>query len=296
MSSFKEAFESITKSRHYEPPSTSADDENASNSTSIPINRSRTTPPPSSSSASVSVHMRNPAAILASPRQKMNPILKYIRSVPLEFSSDPHMVSDFAISNTTVALYLSIKYHKLNPEYLIGRMEAVKRHYRLRLVLIQIDDIDCELALLRIQTLCVSNGFTAICAYTEEEAARYLEIYKKNEKRGSEDIEEKKNLDYVSRATDTLTQIRGVNKSDVKNLLRNFNSVGSILDAPMEELALCVGIGEKKIARMHTAFNEPFFASQSKTEGETVERDSHVDIVALEEMAEDPADDEDDEM
>jgi len=289
MSTFKEAFESITKSRHYEPAGTT-DQPTPTTTTSKKL----PAVPTSANAASVTVNPRNPSAILASPRQKMNPILKYLRSVPLEFSSDPNMVSDFAISNTTVALYLSIKYHKLNPEYLIGRIEAVKRHYRLRLVIVQIDDIDCELALLRIQTLCVSNGFTTICAFSEEEAARYLEIYKKNEKKGSEDIEEKKNIDYLSRATDSLTQIRGVNKSDVKNLLRNFNSVGAVLEAPMEELALCAGIGEKKIARMFAAFNEPFFASQQKTDN-TVERDAQVDVVAIEEMNEDPAVDDEDE-
>jgi DNA excision repair protein ERCC-1 len=254
MSSFKEAFESITKSRHYEPVPPP-----------VPVQTvATTTTTQQAPSASASYSQRNPKSILVNPRQKGNPILKYVRSVPIEFSTDANMPADYVVSNTTVLLYLSIKYHKLNPQYLIGRMEACKRQYRLRVVLVQIDDVDCEQSMLRIQALCVANGFATICGFSDEECARYLELYKHSEKKSSEEIEEKRNADYVSRATDALTQIRGVNKSDVKNLLRNFGSIGAIMEAPMEDMALCAGIGEKKVTRMLTAFNEPFFSTTSQ--------------------------------
>ncbi len=268
MSTFSEAFENITKSRHYEPVSTTI--------TNTP---SQTSPPKIVVAGGPVAIATNHKAILANPRQKANPILKHVRSVPIEFSSDIHMPADFSISQTNGMLYLSIKYHKLNPEYLIGRMEAMRRQFKLRIVLVQVDDIDCEGALLRIQALCVANGFTTICAFGEEEAARYLETYKLFEKKSSEEIEERKNADYLSRATDALTQVRAVNKSDVKNLLRNFRSVGAVMEAPMENFALCAGIGEKKVARMYAAFNEPFFASSVPQSLPRAERDVPVDIV-----------------
>jgi len=253
MSSFNEAFESITKTRHYEPPPTLAAVQLASTTTTI---QSSTT-----GSASNANAVKSAKAILVNPKQKGNPILRYVRSVPLEFATDAGMIADYLISQTTAVLYISIKYHKLNPEYLITRIEALKRSHRLRLVLVQVDDVDCENALLRIQTLCVANSFTVICSFSEEESARYLETYKFNEKKSSEDIEEKKTVDHISRAIDAITKVRSVNKSDAKNLLRNFKSVGEIMQASMEDFALCAGIGEKKVARMYAAFNEPFFGA-----------------------------------
>jgi len=279
---FAEAFDEITRSRHYEPPPQFVP------ASSLP--RSPSTPAPSSSHSFVA---KNPKAILANPRQRANPILKHVRTVPIEFATDSSMPADYGVSNSTVLLYLSIKYHKLNPDYLIARMDPVKRQYKLRVVLVQVDDVDCESALLRIQALCVANGFTTICAFSDEEAARYLETYKLYEKKSSEEIEERKNLDYVSRATDALTQVRSVNKSDVKNLLRNFRSVGAVLGASMEDFALCAGIGEKKVARMYDSFNEPFFVQSQKAS--QADRDVQVDTVVLDDAVAELIDEADEE-
>lgn len=247
---FNEAFESITRSRHYEPPE--------------PLPPS---PPPAQPVVSVQPAVqKNLKSIFANPRQRGNPILRHIRSIPIEFTNDVNMPADFNVSQTTGILYLSVKYHKLNPDYLFARMEAMKRHFKLMIVLCQVDDVDCESALLRIQALCVANGFTTIAAFSEEEAARYLETFKAFEKKSSEEIEERKTVDYLSQVTNSLTQVRSVNKSDVKNLLRNFRSVGAILQAPMEDFALCAGVGEKKVVRLFNAFHKPFFNNVTNEE------------------------------
>ncbi|CAN1232803.1 DNA excision repair protein ERCC-1 [Linum perenne] len=55
-----------------------------------------------------------------------------------------------------------------------------------------------------------------------------------------------------------LTSVRRVNKTDVVTLGSTFGSLSNIMDASMEDLARCPGIGERKVKRLHDTFHEPF--------------------------------------
>ncbi|KAL1542234.1 Excision repair cross-complementation group 1 [Salvia divinorum] len=57
---------------------------------------------------------------------------------------------------------------------------------------------------------------------------------------------------------DALTSVRHVNKTDVVTLGSTFGSLSNIMDASMEDLARCPGIGERKVGRLHDTFHEPF--------------------------------------
>jgi len=52
--------------------------------------------------------------------------------------------------------------------------------------------------------------------------------------------------------------VRGVNKTDVLTLGATFKTVTSIMQASMEELAACPGLGPTKVKRLHETFHEPF--------------------------------------
>ncbi|KAK4996476.1 Mating-type switching protein swi10, partial [Elasticomyces elasticus] len=73
-----------------------------------------------------------PSSILVSPRQKGNPILANIRSMPWEYSDIP---ADYVLGTTTCALFLSLKYHRLHPEYIYSRIRALQGKYNLRILL-----------------------------------------------------------------------------------------------------------------------------------------------------------------
>ncbi|KAK1296287.1 DNA excision repair protein ERCC-1 [Acorus calamus] len=64
--------------------------------------------------------------------------------------------------------------------------------------------------------------------------------------------------DYLSRMNHALTAIRHINKTDVVNLGSALGSLSGVMDASMEELARCPGIGERKVKRLHDTFHEPF--------------------------------------
>jgi len=61
-----------------------------------------------------------------------------------------------------------------------------------------------------------------VCAWSNLEAARYLETYKVFENKPADSIMGKIENDYESRLTDCLTSIRTVNKRDVQNLATTY--------------------------------------------------------------------------
>src|SRR4051794_28771245 len=77
-----------------------------------------------------------PSAILVSTRQKGNPILNHVRSLPWEYSD---IQCDYVLGATTCALFLSLKYHRLHPEYIYSRIRALGKSYNLRVLLTMVD-------------------------------------------------------------------------------------------------------------------------------------------------------------
>ena len=79
---------------------------------------------------------QGPSAILVSTRQKGNPILNYVKSLPWEYSDIP---CDYVVGQTTCALFLSLKYHRLHPEYIYSRLRQLGKLYNLRVLLTMVD-------------------------------------------------------------------------------------------------------------------------------------------------------------
>lgn len=91
-----------------------------------------------------------------------------------------------------------------------------------------------------------------------EECGRYLETVKVYENKPADLIQGQMDGDYLSRLNHALTAIRHVNKTDVVTLGSTFGSLSHVMDASMEDLARCPGIGERKVKRLYDAFHEPF--------------------------------------
>jgi len=182
-------------------------------------------------------------------------VLTLMKSVGWEFGET---LSDYQLSQTTGALFLSLKYHRLHPDYLDLRLNKLHKTYDLRLLLCLCDSNDHETVLKDITKTCMTNEFTLIVAWSNAEIARYIQLFKSFEKRPPDLIKEKIDDDYLSRLASVLTTIRGVNKTDVLTLATNFRSFRQIVEASPSELSLCPGLGEKKVKRLLEAFNSDF--------------------------------------
>ncbi|KAI4879230.1 hypothetical protein NFI96_012110 [Prochilodus magdalenae] len=200
-------------------------------------------------------------SIIVSPRQRGNPILKFVRSVPWEFGE---VVPDYVLGRTTCALFLSLRYHNLNPNYIHDRLKQLGQSFTLRVLLVQVDVKDPHHALKELARICVMADCTLILAWSPEEAGRYLETYKSYEKKPADLLKEQVEKDYLSKVTDCLTTVKSINKTDSITLLSTFSSLEGIINASKEELVLCPGLGPQKAKRLYDVLHQPFLKPKKK--------------------------------
>jgi DNA excision repair protein ERCC-1 len=267
--SFQSAFASMTTSSHYTsvanmplpPPSTAA----ASGTASAAALSSAVRPArPGGSSLAPVPKAQSAHSILVSPRQRGNPVLTHISNVAWELGPRD-MSADYVLGETCAALYLSLKYHLLHGNYVASRMAACGAAFTLRVLLLLVDVDDSERPMLDLSKLCFAHGWTLVCCWSAEETARYLETLKAYEKKTSAAIEERvDHADHAATLLDALTQVRSINKTDVRQLLTNFGSFAGLAQASKEELTAVPGMGERKVHRLHHVFNQPFITSQMR--------------------------------
>ena len=202
-----------------------------------------------------------PHVLYVSTKQRGNGILKFIRNVPFAYSK---MLPDYIMSAQRCALFLSMKYHALFPNYIHHRIAELKTDFKLRILLVLVDVDDNSNVLLFLNRLAVVHNFSLILAWSEEEAARYLETYKAFDGKDASSIQKREQTNFVDQVADFLSTVRSVNKSDSAQLLAQFSSVKQIVAASEDELALCPGLGEKKVKRLWDSFHKPFSSKQSK--------------------------------
>ncbi|SPO02673.1 related to switching protein SWI10 [Cephalotrichum gorgonifer] len=195
------------------------------------------------------------SSILVSQRQKGNPILQCIKSVPWEYSD---IVADYVLGTTTCALFLSLKYHRLYPEYIYGRIRNLQGKYNLRVLLAMVDIANHEDPLRELTKMSLISNVTLILCWSAAEAARYLELYKSYEHANFKAIQGQQGTSYVERLVDFVTVPRGVNKSDAVSLVSNFGSLKNAINADPEQIAIISGWGEVKVKRWRSAIDEPF--------------------------------------
>ncbi|KAG9768452.1 DNA repair protein rad10, partial [Aureobasidium melanogenum] len=198
---------------------------------------------------------QGPSAILVSTRQKGNPILKHVTSVPWEWAEIP---CDYVLGVTTCALFLSLKYHRLHPEYIYGRIRQLGKLYNLRILLTMVDITNHEEALKELSKTSMINNLTLILCWSSQEAGRYLELYKSYEHASAASIRAHQAETYQESLTEFVTTPRNINKTDAASLISNFGSLRNAINAQPEELALVPGWGEKKIRAWVTTVREPF--------------------------------------
>jgi len=199
-----------------------------------------------------------------STRQRGNPIISHIRNVPFQYST---MVPDYILAPTRCALYLSIRYHNLHPQYIHRRIAELKSDFTYRMLLCLVDICDNANAILFLNDLCCQNNLTLILCWSEEEAARYLETVKVFNNKDPSSIIGKKEIagdQFLAQTAYALKAAASVNQTDASQLLTQFGSWKNMTQASIEELSVCPGIGVKKVRRLHEAFHRPFSREFSK--------------------------------
>ncbi|MCJ1405197.1 ssDNA endonuclease and repair protein rad10 [Xylographa trunciseda] len=196
-----------------------------------------------------------PSSILVSPRQKGNPILKNITALPWEYADIP---ADYTLGATTCCLFLSLKYHRLHPEYIYTRIRALQHQYNLRVLLTMVDIENHEESLRELAKTSLVNNLTLVLCWSAREAARYVELYKSFENASASAIRQSQGTGYAERMVEFVTTPRSINKADAVGLVSAFGSVRAAVNAAPEEVAGIAGWGEKKVGRWCGSVREGF--------------------------------------
>ena len=179
--------------------------------------------------------------------------------------------ADYLLSSTACALFLSLKYHKLHPDYIHTRLrslgpaahaaqaaQAAQAHASLRVLLVLVDVTDHADVLRALTRACVAHDMTLFLCWSAAEAGRYLEAFKASAHVPPTAIMEKPADDYGSRLAELFTRVRGVNRTDCLTLVSTFGSVRAAINASPAEVMLISGWGPQKVARLQRAVADPF--------------------------------------
>ncbi|KAA8893551.1 mating-type switching protein swi10 [Sphaerosporella brunnea] len=202
--------------------------------------------------------------IIVSTRQKGNPILQYIKAVPWSYGP-PTLAADYILGASTCALFLSLKYHKLHPDYLHTRLRTLGDAFTLRILLVLVDITEHTTPLKQLTKICVSNNLTMLLSWSSPEAGRYLEAVKMYEHTQPTAIMEKLSEEYGERMVEVFTRVRGVNRTDAVTAVSTFGSVRRAANASEEERLMVAGWGPQKCGRFERAIREPFKVGKTKT-------------------------------
>uniref|UniRef100_A0A182K5H1 DNA excision repair protein ERCC-1 n=1 Tax=Anopheles christyi TaxID=43041 RepID=A0A182K5H1_9DIPT len=193
--------------------------------------------------------------ILVNPKQRGNPLLKAIQIIPWEYDD---IVPDYVVGASACILFLSLRYHNLNPDYIHARLKQLGKMYELRVLLVQIDISEPQNALKHLTRICLLADLTLMLAWNADEAGRIVEKYKLFENRPPDWIMERAEKYPHEKLVRALTSIKPVNQTDAMILLQNFGTLGKLINSSEERLSMCSGLGPRKVKKLHKTFSENF--------------------------------------
>lgn len=217
--------------------------------------------------------------VLVNRSQTDNPLLKESKMNYTPWKFDNSIIFDYFISPKIQFLFLSLKYHKLRPEYIwekikktnIGITSKANENKILKILLILVDIESPQSLLNQLSLMCIKNNFATILAWSFEEAGNYIVFAKQNDNSphiSRESIRGFKSNDYNSSLIDSFTSINLINKTDVSNLLATFGSVKNIVlkicDENIKEMEFINGFGKKKLFNLKSLFHKSFISNKEK--------------------------------
>lgn len=188
--------------------------------------------------------------------------------MPWEYGDIP---ADYVLGVTTCALFLSLKYHRLHPEYIYTRIKNLQGKYALRVVLCMVDIQNHEESLKELSKTSVINNITIILCWSAAEGARYLELFKTYENAAPTSIKQHQSTTFADRMVDFITTPRSINKTDAVSLVSQFGTIRTAVNARYEEVATIAGWGEKKVQQWCQSVSEPFRIQRAAKRGLNLE-------------------------
>eukprot|EP00892_Ulva_mutabilis_P011916 jgi/Ulvmu1/9097/UM005_0192.1 len=162
----------------------------------------------------------------------------------------------------TAAVFLSLKFHRLRPQYMTERVKALNRAFR-TFLLCHCDVEDPINPLAEVAQAAIDLNVTLLVAFSDLEAARYLELLKAFENKAADGLKPQLETDYVARVAKVLTRVRAVNKTDATVMGSKFRTLAGVFQASEEDLSSVPGLGPAKVKRLFAAMDTPFYVGRT---------------------------------
>lgn len=187
--------------------------------------------------------------------QEGNPILKHICNVPWEFGDT---LGDYQVGKVNAVLFLSLRYHRLHPNYIYERLRELGKNYTLRILLVLVDIKDPEKSTRELTRVSFLLNFTILLAWNSEEAGKYIETLKAYENKPLDGIKKKRGNSFLERTSEFFTSAPSINKTDSTSLIRRFGSLTKFGERVNENtLQNIPGIGPNKISQLLKFLDSP---------------------------------------
>ncbi|KAL6453451.1 ERCC1 DNA excision repair protein ERCC-1 [Candida maltosa Xu316] len=222
-----------------------------------------------------------PSEVLVSPTQKGNILLSNSKMKTTAWRFDKSVLCDYYINPTFQILFLSLKLHKLRPEYIDFRWQkfnkgstinTTKKDNTLRVLLVVVDIEAHQEPLRYLSDFCIKHDLSLVLAWSFEEAGNYIALSKEIDDtpaKAKKSVQGTRGADYNTSVVEAFTGIKSVNKTDVSNLLANCKSVKEIILQSCKEdnddgvgLANIPGLGATKLTNLKQVFSEPFITNK----------------------------------
>ena len=201
-------------------------------------------------------------SILVDRGQEKNPLLKYIYNVPWKFEDIP---CDYQVGKTTGVLFLSLRFHRLHPNYIYERIKEIENKFVLRIALILVDIKDPDNNVKELTRVSFLLNVTVVLAWNYEEAAKYVEILKAYEHKPLEAIKKNIGSTDLERLKTFFTAAQSVNKTDSMEVLREFKSLSNFANAANEDsLRSIPGMGPSKTFQLIQLLDSPLSENDNK--------------------------------
>lgn len=160
---------------------------------------------------------------------------------------------------TNVTTFMNLlKCFGLLLQHILRRIDEVGRNFRLRILLVLVDDEENLAALTDLNKIAFATNFTLLFAWSNQECARYLETFKNYESKSSVSIQSRDETEFLPKLQKVLGNIRSINKTNVTTLMDVFGDFESVCQTTELQLVMCPGLGEKKVKRLLQVLQEPF--------------------------------------
>lgn len=187
-------------------------------------------------------------------RQEKNPLIPLLNGIETQISEAD--IFDFCIGDDIAFLFLTIKFHRLNPQYFDDRAKKLMGPWKTRILILLIDDDNPNKHISALTQTAMAHNITTILSFGYEEASKWLYTYYNIQDSPIDDLKASNETNYDI-AVNMLHSLN-ISRKEAEELLHAFGSIEKILKASKEQISKATSMSSSKIDAFFAAAEQDF--------------------------------------